>query len=255
MKEEVESAKYEIQEVKKVIKEEMEKGGEVIKKSKKYLNLLPEYLRDRVLAAIVLIPAAIFLIYSPAFIFNTMLILAAILMSYEWNTIMNKKENVEAKWNFYGLAYIGIPLASLMFIKTAENGSDIILWLFLIVWITDIAALITGKTFGGPKLAPTISPNKTWSGSTGGVVASMFIGFLSSLIFNETAVFFIFFAAFISAIEQCGDLVESKFKRYFGVKDSGNIIPGHGGLMDRIDGLTFVAPVMAIVVLFSKNIF
>ena len=125
----------------------------------------------------------------------------------------------------------------------------------MILWATDIAALLVGKNIGGPKLAPTISPKKTWSGAIGGVLASMFVGLLSSVVFNQTATFFIMFAGIMSVLEQIGDLTESKFKRHFDVKDSGNIIPGHGGILDRIDGLTFVAPAMALVVMFTNNIF
>ena len=83
----------------------------------------------------------------------------------------------------------------------------------------------------------------------------MFVGLLSAVVFNQTATFFIIFAGIMSVLEQIGDLTESKFKRHFDVKDSGNIIPGHGGILDRIDGLTFVAPAMALVVMFTNNIF
>ena len=222
---------------------------------KKFMDKMPDYLKTRFLTSIVLLPIAIFLIYSPAIIFNIFVVFVAILMSNEWTTIMNKKEEEGNFWKIAGLAYILIPLSSLIYIKSTENGSDIVFWLFLILWATDIAALLVGKNIGGPKLAPTISPKKTWSGAIGGVLASMFVGLLSSVIFKETAIFFIIFAAIMSVLEQIGDLTESKFKRYFEVKDSGNIIPGHGGILDRIDGLTFVAPAMALVVMFSNNIF
>lgn len=251
-KKEEEVLKEEIKNTENVVKEGIKKGENFFKKM---FSLMPDYLKTRFLTAIVLMPIAILLIYSPKVIFDSFVVLVAIIMSYEWTTIMSTKEDDSNFFKICGLAYILIPLSSLIYIKSTENGSDIVFWLFLILWATDIFALIVGRTFGGPKLAPTISPNKTWSGSFGGLLASMFIGLLSSVIFKESAVFFIIFAGFISIAEQCGDLLESKFKRHFGVKDSGNIIPGHGGIMDRIDGLTFVAPIIALVVMFSNNIF
>lgn len=241
-----------LQDVEYSVKEEVKKSENFFKK---VFNLMPDYLKVRTLTAFALMPIAILLIYSSRIIFDSFIIITAVLMSFEWTTIMNKKDDNSNLWKLAGLAYIVIPMSSLIYIKSTENGADVIFWLFLIVWTTDIAALIFGKTFGGPKLAPTISPNKTWSGAFGGFFSSIFIGLLSSVIFKGSATSFIIFAGFISIAEQCGDLLESKFKRYFNVKDSGNIIPGHGGIMDRIDGLTFVAPIIAIVVMFSNNIF
>ena len=252
VKEVVQNVKENVENLTDEIKDKVENTENIFKK---YIDKLPDYLKTRFLTSIVLLPIAIFLIYSPKIIFNIFVVFVAILMSNEWTTIMNKKEEKGNFWKIAGLAYILIPLSSLIYIKNQENGSDIVFWLFLILWATDIAALLVGKNIGGPKLAPTISPKKTWSGAIGGVLASMFVGLLSSVVFNQTATFFIMFAGIMSVLEQIGDLTESKFKRHFDVKDSGNIIPGHGGILDRIDGLTFVAPAMALVVMFTNNIF
>ncbi|MDD2840158.1 MAG: phosphatidate cytidylyltransferase [Rickettsiales bacterium] len=220
----------------------------------KILNLLPDYLKDRVVPAIILGILAVIVLYSSIIIFNLCMLAVAILMAFEWITIARSEDETN-KWRFIGLGYIILPCISLIFIRGMANGSDIILWLFLVVWTTDTAAMIVGMTFGGPKLAPTISPKKTWSGLAGGVVASMFIGLLCSVLFKENALFFIILSGFMAVLEQIGDLIESKFKRYFNVKDSGNLIPGHGGVMDRVDGLTVVAPFVALLVILSKSIF
>ena len=238
-----------------------EKNKNIILKIKNFFksisNILPDYLKTRLLSAIVLIPIALAIFYSPLVIFSFFVIIVTILMAFEWITIVNTKEEEKNnnKWKILGLIYILLPTTSLIYIKTLDNGSYIILWIFLVVWATDIAGLIVGKNVGGPKLAPVISPHKTWSGLIGGVLASMFVSLLTSVIFKESALFFIIFGCVLAVFEQLGDLTESKFKRTFGVKDSGNIIPGHGGIMDRLDGLTLVAPIVALIVLFSKNIF
>ena len=126
--------------------------------------------------------------------------------------------------------------------------------MFSIIWATDIFAFFAGRTFGGPKLAPKISPNKTWSGLAGGVIASMLIGLMSSLMFSGGVVFFVIISALLSLIEQGSDLLESKIKRIFGVKDSGNIIPGHGGVLDRLDGMMLLAPtVLFLITVFSDK--
>lgn len=243
-----------IEETKKVEKE-AKAGAENVKSFfSKFLNLLPEYLRERMLSALILIPLAILIIYASKTIFTIAIIAVAVLMAFEWITIV-KTEEENNMWRMLGLLYIILPCASLIYIRGAEKGADIVLWLFLIVWATDIAGLIVGSTLGGPKIAPSISPKKTWSGAIGAVLASMFVGLLSSVIFKQSALFFIIFSAMISVIEQVGDFTESKFKRIFGVKDSGNIIPGHGGVMDRVDGFTFAAPVVALVVMFSNTVF
>ena len=220
----------------------------------KFLNMMPEYLRTRFISAVVLIPIAIIIIYSTQLIFTFFAVAMAILMAFEWNTITRADADVN-KWSLMGLVYIIVPVVSLIYIRSTPRGSDIILWLFLVVWATDIGGLLVGRTLGGPKLAPVISPNKTWSGLLGGMLASMFVGLITSVIFKESATFFIFFSGALAVLEQMGDLIESKFKRNFSVKDSGNIIPGHGGIMDRLDGFTIVAPVVALIVMFSKTIF
>jgi phosphatidate cytidylyltransferase len=168
----------------------------------------------------------------------------------EWQEI-TKTGKDKKFWLVLGLCYIIFPALFLMTIRGTEHGADIILWMFAIVWGTDIAAYFVGKNLGGPKLAPKISPNKTWSGLFGGIFASMLIGLIGALFFAGSIKFFIFFGGLLAIVEQVGDLFESKVKRIFGVKDSGTIIPGHGGVMDRVDGLLLVVPAVFLVILLS----
>lgn len=142
-------------------------------------------------------------------------------------------------WLASGLVYAGLPSISLAYLRGDTNqGLFMVLLLFAIVWATDIFAYFVGRSVGGKKLAPSISPGKTWSGAIGGVAAAVAAGLavamLSGPIGNPVLVLVIIA---VSVVSQVGDLFESWVKRKFGVKDSGTIIPGHGGVMDRVDGL------------------
>lgn len=208
-----------------------------------------ENTRQRVVSAVILVPLAIYAICFSQSLFFFLAILLTILMTAEWLELTKSAAN-QQKWRLIGLAYIAIPMYCVL--KLRMGDPNILLWMFSVIWSTDIFAFFAGKTFGGAKLAPQISPNKTWVGLAGGVLASMLIGFLSAFMFRGGLFFFVFFSAFLSILEQVSDLLESKFKRIFGVKDSGNIIPGHGGILDRLDGLMLVAPfVLFLVTVFA----
>ena len=154
------------------------------------------------------------------------------------------------KWALLGLLYIGLPILSLIYIRQdATHGFYAIVYIFLIVWGTDTAAYFAGNHFGGKKLAPTISPNKTWSGSFGGLFAALIIGTIFALSLSINPVISAFIGVILSAISQIGDLAESAIKRHFGVKDSGALIPGHGGLLDRLDGVIFASVAAALIAL------
>lgn len=209
-------------------------------------------LEKRILAAIVLIPVAVYAIAFSLSLFFFITIILIILMTAEWLDI-TKTAKDKQKWNLIGIAYISVPIFCVINIRMFD--SHVLLWMFCVIWATDIFAFFAGRTFGGPKMAPQISPNKTWTGLGGGILASMIIGFLSAFIFPGTVLFFMLVSAFLTIIEQIGDLTESKIKRLFKVKDSGTIIPGHGGILDRLDGLLFVAPFILFLVLFSPNNF
>ncbi len=159
--------------------------------------------------------------------------------------------NIIAK-QVFGIVYIPVSLSLLVFIKGFDNGSFWILWLLIVVFINDTGAFYVGTFFGGTffkkrALAPLISPNKTIEGSIGGIFFSTIAGFIFSLIFfhDLSLALYIIPLSFILAIAgQIGDLFESAMKRAAKIKDSGWILPGHGGVLDRIDGLLFAIPVL-----------
>ena len=155
-------------------------------------------------------------------------------------------------WIAPGLIYAGIPMAALFAIRnqSEDQGAGLIFLLFAIVWATDIFAYFAGRKFGGAKLMPSVSPNKTWSGFFGGLVAAAICAAIASY-FLISIGFWAGLAAgmLISVVSQAGDLFESALKRRFGVKDSGNVIPGHGGFMDRVDGFVFAAVAASLILL------
>lgn len=147
-----------------------------------------------------------------------------------------------------GVLYIGATMVATLWLRDLpEIGLGLTCFLFGSVWATDIGAYAAGKTIGGPKLAPRLSPNKTWAGLIGGMVSAAIAGFLIALAFDAGLRFVAAaVAAVLAVIAQSGDLFESAVKRRAGVKDSGTLIPGHGGVLDRIDGLMAAAPLLAI---------
>ena len=154
-------------------------------------------------------------------------------------------------WLLFGLAYVGAAVFGLWALRSIEgDGFFYSLWLFLIVWATDVGAYVFGRTIGGPKIAPSISPSKTWAGLFGGIVFVTIVMAGMSILGRWDHAFFsgpslaIGFAIWgipLVFLAQGGDFFESWMKRRAGVKDSGTLIPGHGGLFDRVDGLLPVA--------------
>jgi phosphatidate cytidylyltransferase len=142
-------------------------------------------------------------------------------------------------WNGLGLVYVAVPCAGFIVLRGAEpNGWAAILFVVVVVWVTDIAAYFGGRAIGGAKLWPRVSPGKTWSGALTGLAAAVFAGGATAwLTGTESFLVGLALAAPLSVAAQAGDLLESAVKRRFGVKDSGHIIPGHGGVLDRIDAL------------------
>ena len=144
---------------------------------------------------------------------------------------------------FYALVF-GLSILALRL--SPDFGLSAIIFLFAVVWATDTGAYFAGRLIGGPKLWPAVSPKKTWSGAIGGLLAALVAGVAAAALCGvEVAPALIFVAIVLSIASQAGDLAESSLKRLFGVKDSGNIIPGHGGLMDRVDGLIFASAAAA----------
>jgi phosphatidate cytidylyltransferase len=151
-------------------------------------------------------------------------------------------------WGAFGTLYIGLPCVTMIWLRQDDQaGLAVVVWMLAVVWATDTGAYFAGRTIGGPKLAPRISPNKTWAGLLGGMAAAAAVGVVAGALIQHLAIVpLALLSAALAAWSQVGDLTESWVKRHFGVKDSGSIIPGHGGVLDRVDGLLFVAPVVAL---------
>lgn len=199
---------------------------------------------DKIVAAIAYIVFGVLLVFDFAafIVFGVAFLCAAILAFMSWR---------KAGWVAGGYLYATLPVASLTYIRGEEPfGFGAIIFLFAIVWGTDIAAYFNGRSLGGPKLAPKFSPNKTWSGAIGGALAGTAGGCLVAFVALNTTpanLFIPILALVLSVISQVGDISESWVKRKFGVKDSGHFLPGHGGFMDRVDGLVFAAILLYLV--------
>lgn len=165
---------------------------------------------------------------------------------YEWTRIAR---GWGLGWQFSGFLYTLVAALSLLWIRDrSADGLDLVLWVFLVTWATDIGAYAAGRTIGGPKLAPAISPNKTWAGLYGGVAAATLVAGGWAL-FAGLQLVVLLLAPLFAVAAQGGDLLESWMKRRAGLKDSGSLLPGHGGVFDRVDGLLPVAILTAVAVI------
>ena len=158
-----------------------------------------------------------------------------------------------AGWISFGLLYVGIPTIALIWLRDVV-GRDMVFWLFALVWATDTGAYAFGRLIGGPKLMPRVSPKKTWAGLIGGIICSSAIGAAFSFGLGKSAIWpLIIISGALAVVAQSGDLFESWVKRRFGVKDAGSIMPGHGGLLDRVDGLLAVSVAVALIALINRE--
>lgn len=192
----------------------------------------------RTLTGVVLVLLALGAVLVDGYAFAVLVAAAATVMFYEWSRIVR---GWGIGWSVGGFVYALLPALALLWLRDrADNGIALVLWVFLVTWSTDIGGYFAGRRFGGRKLAPSISPGKTWAGLYGGIVAAALIGgaWVLSLGLDKRL---LILAPLFALAAQIGDLAESKMKRIAGVKDSGNWLPGHGGLLDRLDGLVPVA--------------
>ena len=201
-------------------------------------------LRDRSLSGLVLGPATLLILYwggAPFVIFS---VIAVGLAFHEWVRMarLGNRFRVDV---IIGFIYLLIAGATFIDLRLRHEGFNLVAALLVCVWASDIGAYISGKLIGGPKLCPKISPNKTWAGLAGAmlfpaVALAIYVMFVHTPLRNP---YVAFSAALVcGAMGQVGDLLISMFKRRVGVKDTGTLIPGHGGVLDRIDSLLLVAP-------------
>ena len=197
------------------------------------------------LRAVDFVPEALMLIFLAALVAGlpatTLLVLLAMLVVAA--AVTSTTRSRAGQWDAGGLAYAGLAGLSLALLRDDEQpGLVAILFLFAVVWATDIFAYFVGRTVGGPKLAPSISPGKTRSGALGGAVGGVVAGLVLAAIAGAGNLATLGLVALVlSIVSQAGDLFESWVKRRHGRKDSSALIPGHGGVMDRVDGLVAAA--------------
>jgi len=190
-----------------------------------------------------MLPPVVVAIYIGTPWYTALVVLFAAAMIWEWFVMARS----QALWLAVGAAYI-LAAAYVLFLMRGDGaaGRSVILFLFVVTWLTDTGAYLTGRALGGPKLAPRISPSKTISGAIGGLLAGVGAGILVWYLTGGTIDGQVAIAAVVGSIAcQVGDLLESGAKRHFGVKDSGRLIPGHGGVLDRADGLLAAALAVA----------
>jgi phosphatidate cytidylyltransferase len=153
-----------------------------------------------------------------------------------------------------GVVYLGLPAVALVWLESRpEVGASLVAWLLAVVWATDICAYAVGRTIGGARLAPRISPGKTWAGLFGAMIGAALTGAVIGMALGSRPLLAGLLGAALAVVAQAGDLFESALKRRRGVKDSSHLIPGHGGVLDRVDGLLFAAPVYAAVIAISPR--
>ncbi|MCW3475226.1 phosphatidate cytidylyltransferase [Limobrevibacterium gyesilva] len=206
-------------------------------------------LSKRVVSAAVLAPLALLCLWAGGWPWSVLIALATIGMAGEWRRMCRHRPATANAWwaPLLGLVYIVPGPAALLWLRADPvAGLGNVLFVILVVWATDIGAYLAGRLIGGAKLAPSISPGKTWSGAAGGVALALAVGLAAAHLDGAPLWRGLLVAAGLAVVAEAGDLLESALKRYFGVKDSGTLIPGHGGLLDRLDAVLVTAPAAAL---------
>jgi phosphatidate cytidylyltransferase len=201
----------------------------------------------RTVTGVVLVAAALIAAVVGGTVFAVLVAAAATAMFWEWTRITR---GWGILWYMAGFFYAVLPALALLWVRE-RGGLELLVWVFIVTWSTDIGAYFAGRTIGGPKLAPSISPKKTIAGLIGGVicafvVAAIWVGTVEWDSPVRMSSWLNVFAPIFAVAAQMGDLFESWMKRRAGLKDSSNLLPGHGGVLDRLDGLVPVAVLTAL---------
>ena len=244
----------------------------------------------RVITALVLVPVTVGILYFGIPLVNIFALVIGGLLAWEWTTMVSNKKpaffavcyslpmalavfmlpscwllavilgamlliTLKIKDEKYkhllvlGVPYIALGIGAVVWLYSVV-GYQGTLWFLLMVWSVDIGGYIVGTNLKGPKLAPKISPNKTWSGLIGGMFLAALVSCATAYVFGVRGgfAFYMLYGAAVALVAQMGDLLESAVKRHLGIKDSSNLIPGHGGVFDRLDGVLLAAPVLVLVI-------
>lgn len=214
----------------------------------------------RLISSAVLIPAVVGIIYMGGLVFAGFATLCILIALYEWMHITKHIPTTPLKKNLLyvvGTVYLSFSLFEILFLQNIPAGPLLILLFLISVWASDSGAYLFGKTIGGPKMSPNISPNKTWAGYVGALLfPALVMNFLPILFFQKSVFFDVepFLAGVCIGIAgQSGDLMISAMKRRAGLKDTGALIPGHGGILDRIDALLLALPVYIAYIKFAVS--
>ncbi len=213
--------------------------------------MIKKELQKRILSSIILIPISFFFIIQGSLTFIFFLILIFLATSFEWFKMTKKKDLLR----IFGLFFLFFSFYSAVYLRQ-YIGLNFFIFLIIICIFTDTGGYIFGKLFKGPRLTK-ISPKKTYSGVVGSFLISLLFGLIyikylgqkSKILLETDSIFIILLILFISLVSQIGDLVVSYFKRKAKLKDTGKILPGHGGFLDRIDGIIFVMPITYLCIL------
>ena len=211
--------------------------------------MIPGELKKRVLSSIILLPLVLFIIVKGSYYLNVFLLLCLLISIFEWVSMV--KSNIQ---KLLGIIFLIISFITIYKIRNSLNGEYFYLLFITMVCIaTDLGGFLFGKLMKGPKLTK-LSPNKTYSGMIGSFILTIILVYFISISFLFKNTFhltfeIIIFSVVLSAVSQIGDICVSYFKRSSKIKDTGQIIPGHGGLLDRIDGMIFTYPFSYIVIL------
>jgi len=196
----------------------------------------------RTLSGLIMVMLALIAALQGGYVFALLVAAAATLMFFEWTRMVR---GWGLGWRVGGFVYALLPALALLWIRERDlHGFMLLVWVFIVTWSTDIGAYFAGRSFGKRKLAPTISPNKTVEGLLGGIAAAALFGGAWAM-FTGLGQSLLALAPLYAIAAQMGDLFESGMKRRAGIKDSGTWLPGHGGALDRLDGLVPVAMLTA----------
>lgn len=214
-------------------------------------------LLHRILSALVLAPLTVAAIFYGSWLFYALMAFVFVIGIHEWSRLSVRDGAVRWGLMLGGVPYIGIACLCAVWLRSFEPGGVYLLFYVLFaIWACDIGAYAFGRAIGGPKMAPSISPNKTWAGMIGGALSAAIVlmaydTWLDGRVFVAQYAWYVhaLLGVVLAFVGQGGDLLESAMKRRAGLKDSGNIIPGHGGVLDRVDALLTTLPLFAIIVM------